>query len=74
MVVFQPLKHYHRKAVEQATRTRCEVFNKLEFLAAIKTIRKQTFKYQTIKSAFRATGIWPLNPNIVIDKLPPENI
>ena len=74
VVVFQPLKHYHRKAVEQATRTGCEAFNKLEFLAALETIRKQTFKNQTIKSAFRTTGIWPFNPKIVIEKLRPEDV
>jgi len=34
VVVFQPLKHFHAEAVEQATRTGCSDFNKIEFLAA----------------------------------------
>jgi hypothetical protein len=32
-------------------------FNKLEFLYAIKSMRKEAFKQSTIKSAFRKLGI-----------------
>jgi DDE superfamily endonuclease len=34
VVVFQPFKHFHIKAVDNATRTGYGDFNKLEFLAA----------------------------------------
>ena len=48
----------------------CDDFNKLEFLHVIKSMRKEAFKQSTIKSAFRKSGIWPLNARIVLDKLP----
>jgi len=69
VVVFQPYKHYHVEAVEAATRTGYGDFDKAEFLDTIDTIRQQTFKSSTIQSAFRATGLIPYNPDIVISKL-----
>ena len=59
VVVFQPYKHYHAKAVDNATRTGCSDFNKVEFLAPITSIRHNTFKCNTIRSAFRLTGLIP---------------
>jgi hypothetical protein len=69
VVVFQPLKHYHTEAVEGATRTGCSDFNKLEFLSAIASIRRQAFKRTTILSSFRRTGLIPYNPEIVLARL-----
>ena len=69
VVVFQPYKHYHAEAVEAATRMGCSDFNKIEFLDQIDSIRQQTFKPSTIQSAFRATGLIPYDPSIVISKL-----
>jgi DDE superfamily endonuclease/Tc5 transposase DNA-binding domain len=69
VVLFQPLKHFHAKAVDNATRTGCSDFNKLEFLAAIHGIRQQTFKKNSILSSFRECGIVPYNPQIAIDKV-----
>ena len=69
VVVFQPYKHYHAEAIDEATRTGCTDFSKLEFLSAITAIRKKTFKYTTILSAFRQTGLIPFNPEIVLDEL-----
>jgi hypothetical protein len=69
VVVFQPYKHYHDEAVDSATRTGCSDFNKLEFLTAITSIRRQTFKPSTIVSAFRKTGLIPYNPEIVLERL-----
>jgi len=69
VVVFQPYKHYHTEAIEAATRTGCTGFDKVEFLTAINSIRQQTFKSSTIRSAFRATGLVPYNPTVVLTKL-----
>ena len=44
-------------------------FNKIEFLAALNSIRQQTFKPSTIISAFRKTGLIPYNPNKVLATL-----
>ena len=41
IVVLQPFKHCHAERVEQATRSGCSDFNKVEFLYSI---REQTFK------------------------------
>ena len=71
MALFQPykLEHYQAEAVEAATRMECGNFNQIEFLNKIDYIRQQTFKPSTIQSAFRATGLIPYNPSIVISKL-----
>jgi hypothetical protein len=69
VVVFQPFKHYHKQAVEAATRTGCTDFNKVEFLNAIDSIRRQTFKKRTILSAWEQAGLYPYNPKIVHQKL-----
>lgn len=69
VVCFQPFKHHHKAAVEQATRTGCTDFNKLEFFNAIKGIRETTFKRNTILSAWRKTGIWPWCPELVLQKV-----
>ena len=69
VVVFQPYKHYHAEAVEAATRMGCGDFNKCEFLDQIHSIRQQTFKSTTVRSAFQANSLIPYNPGIVISKL-----
>ena len=69
VVVFQPYKHYHSEAIEATTRTGCADFDKVEFLTAIHSIRQQTFKPSTICSAFRATGLVPYNPSVVLARL-----
>ena len=67
--VFQPLKHYHSEAVNQAISTGDECFSKLEFLAAFSNFRRQAFKTSTILSAWRNTGLLPYNPTVVLQKV-----
>jgi DDE superfamily endonuclease len=69
VVLFQPFKHFHAKAIDYATRTGCSDFNKLEFLAAIDSIRQQTFKKNSILSSFRECSLIPYNPQIVLNKI-----
>jgi hypothetical protein len=69
VVVFQPYKHFHKKAVNAATRTGCTKFNKNEFLAAIGSIRAETLKDTTILSAWRVAGLVPYNPERVLKQL-----
>lgn len=71
IVVFQPYKHWHAQAVDEATRTGCTDFNKVEFLAALHDIRLHTFKANTIKTAWRKAGLVPHDPNVVLAQLPP---
>ena len=46
-----------------------EDFGKLEFLAKFQTMRNQTFKKSTIKSAFKNTGLIPYNSEVVLQKV-----
>jgi DDE superfamily endonuclease len=69
VVVFQPYKHWHQKAVNETTRTGYQKYNKVEFLASINSIRKKTFKRSTIISAWRATNLIPHNPQVILDQL-----
>lgn len=59
VVCFQPLKHYHRQAVVDATQTGCSNFGKAEFLDSLHEIRHRAFKKTTIQSAFRQTELVP---------------
>ncbi|OWT42482.1 DDE superfamily endonuclease domain-containing protein [Pochonia chlamydosporia 170] len=67
--VFQPLKHYHAKALDLAVRDGCTNVTKLEFLATINDVRKRAFRRSTIFSAFQKTGIYPFNPHVVLQVL-----
>jgi DDE superfamily endonuclease/Tc5 transposase-like DNA-binding protein len=69
VVVFQPYKHYHAKAVDILIRDSCTAITKLEFLGMIRDIREETFKTSTIISAFKKTGIHPFNPQIVLQQV-----
>jgi hypothetical protein len=64
--VFQPLKHYQAKALDIIVHNGCTKITKLEFLSYIQEIRIQAMKESTVKSAFRKTGIWPFNPQVVL--------
>jgi len=69
VTIFGPMKIYHKDAVDVAYRSGATKFNKTEFLASLNSIRKQTMKAASIKSAFRNTGIHPFNPEIVLTKI-----
>ena len=73
--IFQPAKHYHSEAVNEAVCTGDKSFSKVEFLATFNTFRARAFKSTTILSAWRQTGLIPYNPEIVLEvvrnSLPP---
>ncbi|KAM4067613.1 DDE superfamily endonuclease [Hirsutella rhossiliensis] len=69
VVVFQPLKHYHAKALDVMVRDGLVNITKLEFLSCIQQVRLHAFKESTIRSAFRKTGIFPFNPQVVLQCL-----
>jgi hypothetical protein len=69
VVCFQPYKYHHKATVEVAVREGCEQFNKVEFLHAIKKIRKATFKINTIQSSWKKSGLWPIDSEVVLSKL-----
>jgi hypothetical protein len=69
VVVFQPLKHYHAKALDVIVRDGLVNISKLEFLSIIEGVRRQAFKRSTLLSAFKKTGIWPFNPDPILENL-----
>ena len=66
---FQPFKHYHAEAIDNAMRSSEGDFGKLEFLAKFQVMRTQTFKKSTIQSAFKRTGLIPYNPEVVLQQV-----
>lgn len=46
--------------------------DKRGYLQLIKDVRKETFKYVTIKSSFKDTGLWPFNGELVPDQIDPK--
>ncbi len=66
---FQPFKHYHAEAIDDAIRSGSGDFGRFEFLAKFQFMRTQTFKKFTIKSAFKNTRLIPYNPEIVFQKI-----
>lgn len=67
--VFQPFKHYHIEAIDQAVRLSDYSFDKLKFLIAFQIFRNQTFKDTTIHHAFEITDLVSYNSEIVMKKV-----
>jgi hypothetical protein len=44
-------------------------YNSVDFLAGLQCIRAKTFKLSTISSAFFNTGLWPYDPEVVLERL-----
>jgi hypothetical protein len=76
--VFQPYKHWHKKAVQHAMRNLDLDYNVASFMRDMQEIRAETFKKGTIHSAFRKAGIWPISCKTALQKMktyaPPENL
>ena len=74
--VFQPYKHWHKKAVQHAMHNLDIDYNVASFLCDLGEIQGDTFKKETILGAFRKAGIWPINCDTAIAKMkiymPPE--
>ncbi len=67
--VFQPLKHWHSKAVNEAVQTGDEIFTKIKLLAAFHGFRSKAFKNTTIRSAWKQTDLILFDSNVVLNKM-----
>jgi hypothetical protein len=67
--VFQPYKHWHQKAIQHALYSLEVDYNIASFLRDLSSIRTDTFKTSTVKSAFRKSGMWPISMKTVIEKM-----
>ena len=66
---FSPLKKAYGKLVENQARLGFNHIDKLDFLRAYPQAHMETFKSETIKNGFAATGLIPFNPERVLSQL-----
>ena len=66
---FQPYKHWHDVAVQNALAGLDVEYTLRSFLRDLEEIRAKTFKKDTIKHAFKKSGIYPPNTNQCLKQL-----
>ena len=67
--VFQPYKHWHKKAVQHAMRNLDLDYNVISFMHNMQEIQAETFKKGTIHSAFQKARIWPISCKTALQKM-----
>jgi hypothetical protein len=67
--VFQPYKHWHKQAIQHATRSLDIKYTIASFFQDLSHIREQTFKPTTIQGAFQRAGIWLINLQVALEKM-----
>ncbi len=67
--VFQPLKHWHSKVVNEAIQTSDEILTKIEFLTAFNEFRSKVFKKTTIHSTWKQTDLIFIDSNAILNKM-----
>ena len=67
--VFQPYKTAHGNEIEKAVRNGDAKFNRLSFLAALREMRASVFINGTIRNAWRRCGLWPYDPDVVLNPM-----
>lgn len=74
--VFQPYKHWHDKAINEAVAELHIDYTLRSFLSDLDWVRQKTFKKSTIISAFKKSGMYPPNIKRCLNQLktfsPPE--
>ncbi|EDN09867.1 conserved hypothetical protein [Histoplasma mississippiense (nom. inval.)] len=73
-VPFQQYKHYHTKAVNEAARYGYEQYGGRQFLANLESVRLQAFKPGTVRAGFADRGMYPVNHDIILNRLRPLTI
>jgi hypothetical protein len=66
---FQAYKHYYRKNNNSVVQWGGSVTEKRDFLRQIHGVRIQTFKDRTIRHSFAERGIYPFQPDLVLEPL-----
>ena len=69
VVCFSPLKMKYSQRVRDLARKRVYHINKEGFLPAFKHAFFDIFIYNNCKKAFKASGLVPINAQVVIDRL-----
>jgi hypothetical protein len=66
---FSPLKCAYKKEVGALANSYINHIDKLAFLAVFTAVYQDAFLSNNIKARFRATGLVPLDPGVVVSKL-----
>jgi hypothetical protein len=66
---FQPYKHWHDKAIKESLAQFDAEYGIRAFFRDLKAIRAKTFQKDTIRHAFKASGMWPVSASQCIAKL-----
>ncbi|KAH6723925.1 hypothetical protein BKA61DRAFT_566532 [Leptodontidium sp. MPI-SDFR-AT-0119] len=67
---FGPMKQYHQNVLaDQVRYSGPEAYSKLDFLDAYNEVTIRTAKRETIQHAWRKAGLWPLDPERVVDNM-----
>jgi hypothetical protein len=66
---FSPLKRAYKNEVGALANSHINCIDKLAFLAAFKAVYQGAFSSSNIKAGFRATGLVPIDPGVVVSKL-----
>jgi hypothetical protein len=64
-----PLKRLYCQEVQELVRRGIHHINKVDFLEIYPIVRSIIFTETNIKSGFRATGLIPVDPNLVLSSL-----
>ncbi len=67
--IFQPMKHYHSKVIDETIRLGSTSFNKQNFLAFFTSLRAKAFTESNIRSAFKQTELVSYSPKVVLEKV-----
>ena len=72
--VFSPYAGAYKREVDEANRNGITGIDKHVFLELLRRARTKSFSPGNIRSSFRAAGLVPYNPAIVLEKLPNHEI
>lgn len=67
--LFQDYRKFHGEAVSRQTEQEDHYFDKGDFLYSINELQQQTFVRRKIKTELVERGIWPLNAELVVERL-----
>ncbi|KAL5603863.1 hypothetical protein FOVSG1_006613 [Fusarium oxysporum f. sp. vasinfectum] len=67
--LFSTYKHWHQEALLREIADGATDFNKADFMFHLQEIRRKATKKSTIISSWAKSGIYPLNPSAIINKM-----
>jgi hypothetical protein len=68
-VIFSPLKKYIGEERDKWLREHAAAMDKNNFLAIYGRAHVRALTVDNIKAAFKKTGVWPFNPNVVTEEM-----